>query len=51
MMFCLGLSIYIAANTILYGKPIRQRAQELIKIAHPKFRDELTFEAQKLGYI
>ncbi len=35
----------------LYGKSIRQRARELINIAHPKFRDELTFEAQKLGYI
>jgi 4-hydroxybutyrate CoA-transferase len=35
----------------LYGKTIRERAKELIKIAHPKFRDELTFEAKKLGYI
>ncbi|MBE2224271.1 MAG: acetyl-CoA hydrolase/transferase family protein [Anaerolineae bacterium] len=35
----------------LYGKSIRQRSQALINIAHPKFRDELTFEAQKLGYI
>lgn len=35
----------------LYGRTIRQRAKELINIAHPKFRDELMFEAQKLGYI
>lgn len=35
----------------LYGKSIRQRALELIRISHPKFRDELTFEAQKLGYL
>ncbi|PID86221.1 MAG: 4-hydroxybutyrate CoA-transferase [Chloroflexi bacterium] len=35
----------------LYGKSIRQRAQELINIAHPKFRDELLFEAKKLGYV
>jgi len=35
----------------LYGKSIRQRAQELIGIAHPDFRDELLFEAQKLGYL
>jgi acetyl-CoA hydrolase len=35
----------------LYGKSIRQRAQELIKIAHPKFRDELTAAAKKLGYL
>jgi 4-hydroxybutyrate CoA-transferase len=35
----------------LYGKSIRQRACELINIAHPKFRDELAKDAQKLGYI
>ena len=26
----------------LYGKTIRQRAQSLINIAHPQFREELT---------
>ncbi|GAP22996.1 acetyl-CoA hydrolase/transferase family protein [Leptolinea tardivitalis] len=35
----------------LYGKSIRQRAQSLISIAHPDFRDELIFEAKKLNYI
>lgn len=35
----------------LYGKSIRQRAQTLIGIAHPDFRDELTHEAKKLGYL
>ncbi|MCA9923078.1 MAG: acetyl-CoA hydrolase/transferase family protein [Anaerolineales bacterium] len=35
----------------LYGKSIRQRAQELINIAHPKFRNELAQEAAKLGFI
>jgi 4-hydroxybutyrate CoA-transferase len=30
---------YGAAN--LYGKSVRQRAEELIRIAHPDFRDEL----------
>ncbi len=35
----------------LYGRTIRQRAQELIRIAHPKFRDELTKTAQALHYI
>lgn len=35
----------------LYGKSIRKRAEALINIAHPKFRDELTFEAKKLGYV
>ncbi len=35
----------------LYGKSIRQRVQALIAIAHPNFRDELTFFAKKQGYI
>jgi acetyl-CoA hydrolase len=35
----------------LYGKTIRQRAHELINIAHPKFRDDLTQAAHKLGYL
>ncbi len=35
----------------LYGQTVRRRAQELINIAHPKFRDQLTAEARKLGYI
>jgi acyl-CoA hydrolase len=32
----------------LRGKSMRQRALELIAIAHPKFRDELTFEAKQM---
>ncbi len=40
---------YGVAN--LYGKSIRQRAQELIRIAHPDFRDELTHQAKKLNYL
>jgi acetyl-CoA hydrolase len=35
----------------LYGKTIRQRAQSLINIAHPEFRDELTRQARELHYI
>jgi len=36
----------------LYGKTVRQRAQSLINIAHPKFRDELTRQAKEvLHYI
>jgi len=35
----------------LYGKTIRQRAQELIAIAAPQFRDELTRAAKELNYI
>jgi len=35
----------------LYGKTIRQRAQALIRIAHPDFRDELTRAAKELNYL
>ena len=35
----------------LYGKTIRQRATNLINIAHPEFRDELTRQAKELNYI
>ena len=35
----------------LHGKTLRQRAQSLIRIAHPKFRDELTQAAKKLEYL
>ena len=40
---------YGVAN--LYGKSIRQRALELINIAHPDFRDELRYQAKQLNYI
>jgi acetyl-CoA hydrolase len=40
---------YGTAN--LYGKTIRQRAQSLINIAHPTYRDELTQQAKALNYI
>lgn len=35
----------------LYGKSVRQRAQLLISIAHPDFRDELTYQAKALNYV
>lgn len=35
----------------LYGKTIKQRAQLLIDVAHPQFREELTKEAKALHYI
>lgn len=35
----------------LYGKTIRERAQQLINVAHPDFREELIKEAQALHYI
>lgn len=35
----------------LYGKTIRQRAQSLIGVAHPDFREELTRSAKELHYL
>ncbi len=35
----------------LYGKSIRQRTQNLIRVAHPNFRDELTAWAKAQHYI
>jgi acyl-CoA hydrolase len=33
------------------GRSISQRARDLIAIAHPRFRDTLTAQARRLGYI
>jgi acetyl-CoA hydrolase len=35
----------------LYGKTIRERARQLIGIAAPQFRDELTYDAKELHYL
>jgi acyl-CoA hydrolase len=35
----------------LRGRTVRERTHELIAVADPKFRAELTAQAQKLGYI
>ncbi len=35
----------------LFGKSLGERAEALIRIAHPNFRDEMTAEAKNLGYI
>ena len=35
----------------LRGKSIAQRTRALINIAHPKFRDELIYEAKRLGFL
>lgn len=35
----------------LHGKSIRERAISLIRIADPKFRDELLEQAKELGYV
>ncbi len=35
----------------LYGKTIRQRAKQLINIAHPDFREDLSRQASDLRYI
>ena len=40
---------YGVAN--LYGKSIRQRAQQLINVAHPDFRADLEKQAKELHYI
>jgi acetyl-CoA hydrolase len=40
---------YGVAN--LYGKTIRQRANSLIKIAHPEYREGLKRQAEELNYI
>ncbi len=35
----------------LYGRTIRERAQQLVEIAHPKFRAELAEAAEKLYHV
>lgn len=35
----------------LFGKSIRERTRELIAVAHPDFRDELTSQARRLHYL
>jgi len=35
----------------LTGLTVRERTRALIAIAHPKFRDELTANAEKMGYL
>lgn len=35
----------------LRGKTVKERTLELIKVASPKFREELTDKAKKMGYI
>jgi len=35
----------------LYGKTIRERATNLINVAHPEFRDDLKKQAKELNYI
>ncbi|MBW2620886.1 MAG: GNAT family N-acetyltransferase [Deltaproteobacteria bacterium] len=40
---------YGAVN--LFGKSLQERAVAMISIAHPDFRDELLFEAKKMGLL
>ena len=35
----------------LYGRTVRQRAQQLIKVAHPDFRKDLEKKAKELCWI
>lgn len=59
---CPGAPVTTMKNTVdhvvteygvaeLRGRSIAQRARELIAIAHPKFRYDLTREASELGYL
>lgn len=40
---------YGAVN--LFGKSLQERAMAMISIAHPEFRDELFYEAKKMGLL
>ncbi|NLJ45247.1 MAG: hypothetical protein GX430_01630, partial [Treponema sp.] len=35
----------------LRGRTVRERTRELIAVADPRFREELTAQARKLGYL
>ena len=35
----------------LFGKSLQERAMAMVSIAHPEFRDELFFEAKKMGLL
>jgi len=35
----------------LFGKSLQERARAMISIAHPEFREELFYEAQKMGLL
>ena len=59
---CCGSVVTTLKNTVdhivtefgvaeLRGKSIRDRTKALIRVAHPKFRDWLTREAEKIGYL
>ena len=37
--------------TNLYNKSVSYRAKELIRISHPDFREQMTFEAKKCGWL
>lgn len=43
------VSEYGAVN--LFGKSLQERAMAMISIAHPDFRDELFYQAQKMGLL
>ncbi len=43
------VSEYGAVN--LFGKSLQERAMAMISIAHPEFRDELFYEAKKIGLL
>ena len=45
----LGTSVTEYGVAHMRGRSLGERARQLIAIAHPDFRDELTFEAKKRG--
>lgn len=36
---------------VLAGKSVKERSRELIRVAHPKFREELEFQAREIGLL
>ena len=57
-----GAAVSVNRNTVdiivteygvayMRGRSVRERAEQLISIAHPDFRGELRTEARKLGYV
>lgn len=62
MFLPLGTTVTLSRNIVdfivteygiapMRGRPIRDRAKALIEIAHPKFREQLLFEAKKCKYL
>jgi acyl-CoA hydrolase len=49
-----GITDYVVTEygvAWLLGRTVKERAEALIGIAHPKFREQLTAEAKKFGFV